>query len=186
MSKWRIYGLGLITLCMAPLGWILAGFPRISEFLEWRTIDAGQIIGGLCYGILFGLFMILVTNSQAAEKSFRQQIQLVRSMRLNLVDILFLSLCAGFGEELLFRAGLQLWVHPILASIFFVAIHGYLNPKDWDTTKFGLLVLIFIIGVAYGFEWFGLWFSMTAHASYDFVLFYYWSNQRQVTDHSRE
>jgi membrane protease YdiL (CAAX protease family) len=107
-------------------------------------------------------------------------------MNLNLFDILFLSLCAGFGEELLFRAGLQLWVQPLIGSVFFVAIHGYLNPKDWDTSKFGLLVLVFIIGVSYGFEWYGLWFSMVAHASYDFVLFYYWSKQKMITDHFHE
>lgn len=186
MNKWRIYGLGGITILMAPLGWVIAGFPKITDFLELRHVDLGELIGGLLYGMLFGLFMILVTNTQAAEKSFRQQIQLVRSMKLNLFDILFLSLCAGFGEELLFRAGLQLWVHPLIGSVFFVAIHGYLNPKDWDTSKYGLLVLVFIIGVSYGFEWYGLWFSMIAHASYDFVLFYYWSKQKMITDHFHE
>lgn len=175
MSKWRIYLLGFATLLMAPLGWILCGMPEISEFLQLDNI-AGIWTGiGIEYGVVFGIGMLILTNTETARKSFSVQHQLIRSLRLNVFDILFLSLCAGFGEEILFRVAIQQWLHPILATLAFVAIHGYINPLDLDTTKYGLVVCLFILVLSYAISGEqGLWFCIAAHASYDFVLFYFW------------
>lgn len=175
MSKWRIYLLGFATLLMAPLGWLLCGMPEISNFLQLDHIASVWTGIGVEYGIAFGILMLIFTNTETARKSFSVQHQLIKSLRLNLVDIIFLSLCAGFGEEILFRIAVQQWLHPILASIAFVAIHGYINPKDLDTTKYGLLVCLFILVLSYAISGEqGLWFCIAAHASYDFVLFYFW------------
>ncbi len=175
MSKWKIYLLGFATLLMAPLGWLLCGMPEISKFLQLDSIPTVWTGIGIEYGVTFGIFMLILTNTETARKSFSMQHQLIRSMRLNIVDILFLSLCAGFGEEILFRVAVQQWLHPILASIAFVAIHGYINPRDLDTTKYGLLVCLFILVLSYAISGEqGLWFCIAAHASYDFVLFYFW------------
>lgn len=102
--------------------------------------------------------------------------KIVRSMNLNLWDCIFISLCAGIGEELLFRSGVQFYLGPIWTSIIFVAIHGYLNPRNWRVSIYGLIVLPFILVISYGFYEFGLWFSIAAHAAYDFVLFWIISN----------
>lgn len=175
MSKWRIYLLGFATLLMAPLGWLLCGMPDISEFLQLDQITSIWTGIGIEYGIAFGILMLILTNTETARKSFSVQHQLIKSLRLNIVDILFLSLCAGFGEEILFRIAIQQWLHPILASLAFVAIHGYINPRDLDTTKYGLLVCLFILVLSYAISSEqGLWFCIAAHASYDFVLFYFW------------
>lgn len=180
MSKWRIYLLGLVTLLMAPLGWLLCGMPEIGEFLQLDRLFSTWTAIGIEYGIVFGILMLILTNTETARRSFSVQHQLIRSMRLNLFDILFLSFCAGFGEELLFRVAIQQWLHPILATLGFVAIHGYINPKDWETTKYGLLVSLFILvlGYAVSAEQ-GVWFCIAAHASYDFVLFWFWGKDRQ-------
>jgi membrane protease YdiL (CAAX protease family) len=92
-------------------------------------------------------------------------------MNLNVGDAIFLSFCAGFGEELLFRSGMQYYLGIIVTSLIFVAIHGYLNPKNWRYSLYGLLVLPFILLISLGFETFGLWFAIAAHFSYDAVLF---------------
>jgi uncharacterized protein len=175
MSKWRIYLLGFATLLMAPLGWLLCGMPEITEFLQLEHITSIWTGIGIEFGIAFGIVMLIFTNTETARKSFSVQHQLIKSLRLNIFDILFLSLCAGFGEEILFRIAIQQWLHPVLATIAFVAIHGYINPRDLETTKYGLLVCLFILVLSYAISGEqGLWFCIAAHASYDFVLFYFW------------
>lgn len=92
-------------------------------------------------------------------------------MNLRLFDYFFLSLCAGVGEELLFRAGVQFYLGPIVTSILFVAIHGYLNPMNLKMSLYGLVVLPFIIGISYAFIDYGIWFCIAAHFAYDFLVF---------------
>lgn len=175
MSKWRVYLMGFATLLMAPLGWLLCGMPPVWEFLQLDRIGHLWTAIGVEFGVFTGILMLIFTNTETARKSFSVQHQLIKALRLNFVDILFLSLCAGFGEEILFRIAVQQWLHPILASIAFVAIHGYILPRDWDTTKYGILVCLFILVLSYAISGEqGLWFCIAAHASYDFVLFYFW------------
>lgn len=176
MAKWRIYLLGFVTLLMAPLGWLLCGMPEIVPFLQLDRLASTWTAIGIEYGFCFGALMLVLTNTETARRSFSVQHQLIRSLKLNFFDILFLSLCAGFGEEILFRVAVQQWLHPVLASIAFVAIHGYILPNDLNTTKYGLLVCLFILVLSYAISGEqGLWFCIAAHASYDFVLFYFWS-----------
>jgi membrane protease YdiL (CAAX protease family) len=167
---------------MAPLGWLLCGMPPLYTFLEVHSIFSVWSGLGLEYGLCFGFLMYAITSFDDGKKSFSKQLQLIQSLRLNTLDILFLSLCAGIGEEILFRVALQQWVTPLLASFIFVAIHGYIIPTDWSTTKFGLLVFVFIsvLGFAVSSEQ-GLWFCIFAHAGYDFVLFHFWSKYQGST-----
>jgi len=160
---------------MAPLGWGLSGFPNLSTFLQLDNFTSVWSIIGLEFGFVVGFIMILLTNIGSESASISAQITIIQSLQLSLVELLFLSICAGFGEEILFRLFVQEWLHPLLAAVFFVAIHGYINPKDWSTTKYGLMVLLFIIVISYGLKPLGIWFCIAAHISYDFVLFYYWS-----------
>lgn len=182
MSKIRVYGLGMITLLMLPLSWGIIWFfdskQSLTDFLRLDEVFTLPVLGGLAYGIAFGLLMLWATNTEEARKSFRRQLQIIRSFRLTVLDCLFLSLCAGIGEEFLFRITLQEWIHPLLNSVIFVAIHGYFDPRDWSVTKYGLLILVFIIGLGYGVGMYGIWACVVAHAAYDFVLFYAWSRQR--------
>lgn len=175
MAKWRVYLMGFATLLMAPLGWLLCGMPPVWNFLQPERIWSTWTAIGVEFGIFTGILMLILTNTETARKSFSVQHQLIKSLRLHVIDILFLSLCAGFGEEILFRIAVQQWLHPILASIAFVAIHGYILPNDWDTTKYGILVCLFITVLSYAVSGEqGLWFCIAAHASYDFVLFHFW------------
>lgn len=165
----------MLTLMMAPLGWGLSGFPELSGFLQFNNITSVWSLIGIEFGFVIGFIMIVITNIGSESASISAQVSVIQSLHLSVIELLFLSFCAGFGEEILFRLFLQEWLHPLLASLFFVAIHGYINPKDWSTTKYGLLVLLFIISISYALKPLGIWFCISAHIAYDFVLFYYWS-----------
>jgi membrane protease YdiL (CAAX protease family) len=102
-------------------------------------------------------------------------------MNLRVRDGIFLSLCAGIGEELLFRSGIQTYLGWQITSVLFVALHGYLNPWNWRFSVYGLLVLPFIILISIGFYEFGLWFAVAAHFSYDAVLFTIMIKEKRLT-----
>lgn len=126
---------------------------------------------GIMLGILYALIALWVMQAPVFEKLPVRVEKMVRDMKLNFWDCVFLSICAGLGEELLFRSGVQFYLGPIITSIIFVAIHGYLNPFNWRMSLYGLVVLPFILLISYGFIVFGLWFAVAAHFAYDLVLF---------------
>ncbi len=175
MSKFRVYLMGLLTLLMVPLAWLIQFLPPLPDFFQLDSFFSNRTLVGVEFGVIFGVIMVLATATQKAQISFKDQIRLIRSFNLSLFDCVFLSLCAGIGEEYLFRIAIQEWVHPLLTAVIFVAIHGYIRPRDWETTKFGLLILVFIIVLSYAVYDQGIWFCIGAHAAYDFVLFYHWS-----------
>ncbi len=87
------------------------------------------------------------------------------------MDAIFISFAAAFGEEILFRSGIQNYLGVIATSILFVDIHGYFSFKNPKISLYGLLVLPFILILGFGFVFYGLWFSIAAHFSYDLTLF---------------
>ena len=175
---------------MIPVAWGLEALfqwklPPVVEFFRLDELFTSWTLIGIEFGLLAGAVMLILTSADSSKESFGHQIRLIRSFKLTVVDALFLSLCAGLGEEMLFRVALQDWLHywvgdfyAILGSIIFVAIHGYINPRDWDTTKFGLVLLLFVLALSYAVDVQGLWFCIAAHASYDFLLLIWWSRYK--------
>lgn len=80
------------------------------------------------------------------------------------------SACAGVGEELLFRGALQHWLGIPLTALLFVALHGYLDPRDRPVMAYGLYLSAWMLG----FGWFalhhGLLAPMVAHAVFDLFI----------------
>lgn len=180
LSKARVYLLGIVTLLMVPLAWLLQGMPSIGSFFRAGEIMHIWTLIGIEFGAVFAFLMLALTNTDDARDNFSDLIRTLQSMKLNLFDCIFLSLCAGFGEEFLFRIALQEWLHPLLTSVVFVAIHGYLRPRNWEVTKYGLVLLPFIVVLGYAVSEQGIGFCIGAHAAYDFVLFYSWSTYKSV------
>jgi CAAX protease family protein len=141
------------------------------QILELENLTAYKLGLGIEIGILYAIVALLFMQASVFKNMPTRIENVIRSMKLNVWDCIFLSICAGVGEELLFRSGVQLYLGPLFTSIFFVAIHGYLNPFDWRMSLYGLIVLPFILLLGYGLEEFGLWFCIGAHFSYDLVLF---------------
>ncbi len=173
--KWKFRLLGLITLIGFPLPAIYALIrweeKTVSEILAFSELSEGYWMLGIQFGLVYAAFVLLVTQLDIFEELSRQQMRMIRSLKLGWWDVLFISFAAGFGEEVLFRAGIQTWLGPWITSVLFVAIHGYLNPFSWRKSLHGLLVLPFIVLLAFSYEVYGLWFVIAAHAAYDFLLF---------------
>jgi membrane protease YdiL (CAAX protease family) len=175
LTKNKIRLLGLVTLFIFPLPaylwWHFYEKQSLSDFLQLDKFSMNSIISGTLIGILFAFIIDKVTNTAFFQKIPLKVEKMIREMNLSYLDALFLSICAGIGEELLFRSGIQPYLGVTITSIFFVAIHGYFSIKQPTVSFYGLLVLPFILVIGYGFVLWGLWFSIFAHLFYDLTLF---------------
>lgn len=176
MKKKSLLNLGLLTLIIFPIPTFIVLYFAEGiwpfEIFDLDNLNIGSVLVGIVFGILYALLALILMQAKVFEKLPTRVETMIQNMRLTIWDCLFLSICAGVGEELLFRSGFQFYFGPILTSVFFVAIHGYLNPLNWRMSLYGLIVLPFILLISYGFEQYGLWFAVAAHFSYDFILFY--------------
>ena len=166
---------GWITLLVFTIpGFCLQYYFNQTSLFDFIAFDDFRMIPlmyGLQLGIVYGFIAYLFMKAPFFEKVPVKINKLVRNMKLSVFDGLFLSLCAGIGEELLFRQGIQSFTGVLLTSVLFVALHGYLNPFNLRFSVYGLIVLPFIILISYGLDVFGIWFCIAAHFSYDAVLF---------------
>lgn len=104
--------------------------------------------------------------------------EVVRELNLSTTDILFYSLCAGVGEEVLFRGGIQFYLGIWFTSVLFIALHGYINPMNWKMSIYGLFTILLSVGLGYLYENIGMFSAMTAHFVYDVVMFLFLKNQK--------
>jgi membrane protease YdiL (CAAX protease family) len=172
----KVLLLGLLTLIGFPvLGYLwLYGlhFQYVSEFFQWDERFNPIAIGfGLMFGFVYAFIALLFMQAPVFDGLNSRMEHLIGELKLSLFAGIFLSICAGLGEELLFRAALQPTLGIWMSSILFVAIHGYLNPWNWRFSLYGLIILPFVVILSYGFDHFGLWFAVMAHFAYDAVLF---------------
>lgn len=130
-----------------------------------------QLLTGTVYGLVSaGIALFIITRDFfAEERNFYYR--LFSDWNLNYPGIIFISLCAGVGEEIFFRAGIQPLIGIWITAIIFVALHGYLNPFNWKISIYGISVLLIMAGIGYLFEYTGLITVMTAHTVFDIVLF---------------
>lgn len=162
-------------------------FPALGYSLYWLLEDASQpflhifassfnwsfqiVIGGLI-GLAFGFIAWRWVRSQYMRPVLDKYGQIVKSLKLKVPAIVFLSFCAGFGEEFFFRGVLQDYLGVFITAVVFVLIHGYLNPFDRVIFTYGLLMTALIIAIGYLDVFFGLITAMSAHMMIDVVLFY--------------
>ena len=175
--------LGLLTLLgMGGLGLVL--LPYTSE-VTWQILfekSSSHLYSSLAVGGGIGLgasiVSLIITRSfptSDLERKLRQRLPL---HAMSSLTIMFLSLCAGIGEELLFRGPLlfglfgyiSLPLGIFLNAVFFVGLHGYLNPRQdfpwilrlWLVAFASVLGLI-TISVS-------IVCAITAHTLYDLIL----------------
>ena len=167
--------MGWITLILFPIPAfaVLYYFEdfTLRQFLALDSLNLSPIINGLVIGIAYAILAAKIMELKVFKEMPTRIDQVVRSLNLNLFDAIFLSLCAGIGEELLFRMGAQFYLGPLITAVIFVTVHGYINPMNWRKSLYGIVVLPLALVLGYGMESYGLWFSIAAHFSYDLVLF---------------
>ena len=176
MNKSKILFFGWVTLLLMPLPayFALHYFKGVDiyAFFQVANFKTIPILYGLEFGIVYAFLAMLLLQAPVFKTIPLPIDKLVKDLNLNYVDAVFLSLCAGIGEELLFRSGIQTFLGVWITSFLFVAVHGYFSLKKIKMSLYGLVVLPFILVISCGFEHFGLWFSISAHFAYDLVLFF--------------
>ncbi len=175
MEKRKIYFLGLITLIVFPIPafFILYFSKGLSPFeiLKPNENWLQDVLYGFSIGLAYAFFAFLMLQAPIFRKVPLKVTDLVKKMKLNYFDAFFLSFCAGIGEELLFRVGVQYYLGVYLTAFLFVAVHGYFSIKQPLMSLYGLIVLPLALILGFGYEYFGFWFVAAIHFCYDLVLF---------------
>jgi len=130
-----------------------------------------QVLTGLFFGSLSALLAILLIRGKKFKnvRSFFET--LMHELNPSFFNILFYSFCAGVGEEMLFRAGIQPLIGIWPASVLFVLLHGYINPSNITLSIYGMFLIIICSGFGYLFKFFGITSSCVAHFIYDVAMF---------------
>lgn len=168
--------MALLTLIIFPLiGWglfWLLGEKNWLEVFQLKTPLIVQILLGGFVGFLTAIAAWEIISMPFMKPVLDQFGPTIAQLRLNHFLIIFISFCAGFGEELLFRASLQPFLGLILTSILFIALHGYLNPLNWRISIYGIYMTMVILTLGWMFEEFGIYSAAIAHMVIDWVLLY--------------
>jgi len=125
------------------------------------------IAGGGCM-ILLAFFMSKWEFLNEVQSKFAIQLG---GYQLSLQEIVFLSFCAGFGEEMLFRGMLQPWLGIFFTAFLFIALHGYISVKSSAHLIFGLALWSMGIGLGLLGAYSGLISAAIAHMIYDIYAF---------------
>lgn len=173
--KRQIILLATLTLFGFPfVGWILNYFLGRDSFSSIFTGGQPiwlQLFLGLSAGTVFGFGAWFIVKSRSMKSVREKYGQLISDFRLNYAEIIYISLCAGIGEEILFRGIIQPWLGVWITSVLFVAIHGYLNPFDRKIFFYGVYMTLIIALIGYGSKFLGLFSAIAAHTMIDVVLF---------------
>ncbi len=174
-DKRRLYYLSWLTLCgMSAIGIVLIHYIQQKEVRD--VLFGGkpyyvQFLTGLFFGTFSSLLALLLINGRRFKNVRAFFENLMHEMNPSMVNIVFYSLCASVGEEVLFRAGIQPLIGIWPAAFLFIFLHGYINPSNISLTIYGLFLVTICGGFGYLFKFFGLFSSTLAHFVYDVSMF---------------
>ena len=174
MTKTKLFLLGLFTLLVFPLlSFILNYFTSEQSFSVLffsQTSLIIEVIVGAILGVLIAWIGWGILNLNYLKGELDKYSNLFSAQNLTYPLIIFVSLSAGIGEEIFFRGIIQPFLGVVLTAIFFVAIHGYLNPKNLKISIYGSYMVIVITLIGYLSNYLGLISAITAHTFIDIVL----------------
>lgn len=171
----RLLWAALGTLIIFPLiGWgVLSIFEENALEIIFRSPVSVwiQIPTGIVLGLLLGFGAQYVVTRPFLGGVEKKYSRMIAGLNITHWQVIFISLCAGFGEELLFRGAIQPLIGVWITAIIFVAIHGYLDPRDWKMSVYGVYMTIAIAALGYYTDHVGIIGACLAHAGIDYVLF---------------
>lgn len=186
----KILHLATLTLVGFPLvGWlilILTGGPAFSEMFRIEQPLVNQVFIGLAIGVVTGWGAWLIIQSKAMDGVRAKYSRQIGQFNLSPLQIVYVSLCAGVGEEILFRGVIQPFLGIWITAILFVAIHGYLNPKNKKLFYYGVYMTLVIALIGFFAEKTGLYSAMVAHTVIDVVLLIQITKQERNETLARE
>jgi len=174
MSKNTILLLATATLVVFTLaGWLVMekvlGLDLIKAL--YGSLDPMyQVLYGIVYGGFTGILAWQLVQTPYLARTNNFFTDLIGPMQLSTYEVLFISCCAGIGEEVFFRGALQPVIGIWITSFLFVALHGYLNPWNRPIMIYGLAMVVVIVGISYLAEALGLVSAICAHITLDVVL----------------
>ena len=175
MTKTRLYLVGLITLVIFPVPTILWSIfvdqIPLNVLFQLNNFELIPVAYGIEIGFCYAILASTLLKAPVFDRIPLPLESALKTLNINYIDAIFLSICAGVGEELLFRSGIQSYLGILGTAICFVAVHGYFSIRKPLKSLYGLIVLPFALILGLGFQHFGLWFAISAHAMYDCVLF---------------
>lgn len=175
--KSLIMQLALATLIGMPL--VALVVDHFSETVDLRTAIVGdgvfwrQIVYGGIAGLVIAFIAQLLISSPLLEKVNTTYANLLGRFNLTWSEIVFVSLCAGVGEEMLFRGAIQPFMGIPITSVLFVAIHGYLNPSNWRLSVYGIFMSVAIGVLGYFAVQYGLIAAIIGHTVIDIYLLHH-------------
>ncbi len=135
-----------------------------AQAIWWQLLvgtASGLAIGYGAWGLISRPFMRNVLLKYAMLIGPLMQSRLTRVL---------VSLCAGVGEELFFRGAIQHWLGIVWTAVAFVALHGYLDPRNWRLSLYGVFLTLTMLGIGWQAREYGLLAPMIAHTLIDVVL----------------
>lgn len=177
ITRKMILGLATLTLLgFSSIGFLIIHFTGdrssidilIGQKAFWLQglvgIGAGLVISFIAHYIISRPWMVPVNEKYSS---------LIAPIKLRPWDVLYVSLCAGIGEEVLFRGAIQPLIGVIFTAVVFVALHGYLNPKDARISVYGGFMVLAMIGIGILCDTVGIISTMIAHTIIDIYLLTY-------------
>ena len=173
ITKNALLSMSAITLFgFSGLSYLILSFSEVSYFdmFDYQNLLT-SIPVGLAFGAVAAFLGILILKLPILKDTEDFYAQLFKDVDLDLGDILFYSLCAGVGEEILFRGTLQPLMGLWWAAILFVILHGYISFNDWKKSIYGVFLILISAGFGYLTQYFDLFSAMAAHFIYDVIMF---------------
>lgn len=177
----KILLLATLTLIGFPLiGWVILwifdgpAFPTIFQS-DYHLVL--QVAIGAITGFVAGWMAWIMIRSKYMDPVRDKYSDIIGAFKLRPAHIIYVSLCAGIGEEILFRGVIQQYLGIWITAIFFVAIHGYLDPRNPKLMVYGVFMTLIIALIGWQSEKFGLTTAMLAHTVIDIVLLHQMSKQ---------
>ncbi|HQW86092.1 MAG TPA: CPBP family intramembrane metalloprotease [Flavobacteriales bacterium] len=164
---------GVTLFALGGLGaWLIAavqerGLAEVSGLGHpwWRSLAIGVVLG-----MITGTGALLLLRQPFLRPVAMRYAGLLGPLVPKRWHHVVLSLAAGIGEELLFRGALQHWLGVPLTALLFVALHGYLDPRDRRLILYGLYLVVCMLAYGTVARAWGLLPAMVAHTVFDLLL----------------
>lgn len=173
--RWMGWLLGGLTLLVFGAGGVLLITVVQGRDLGVVLLGDGPWWHGVAWGVLAGVLIGLLARALVRSRLMRDLderfARRIGGRVQRWEDRLFLSVCAGVGEELFFRGALQYWSGIVATAVLFVGIHGYLDPRDRRMLAYGAFLTLAMCGIGWLAAREGLLGPIVAHTLIDLILF---------------
>ena len=158
-------------------------FVAISAFVYHQFLDESlfiiffkgealwkQLLTGTVFGLVASFFAWRIIQSDILREVRNFFVKFLKPFNFRIFDIVFISLSAGIGEELLFRASVQPFLTIWPTAVLFVFLHGYLSIRNWQLSIYGVYMVFVAAGFGYLYREIGIVSAIAAHTVIDIIL----------------